>query len=180
MVKIVYYVAASADGFIATPDGGVEWLERFEAADTDYGYAAFYSAIDGVILGSRTYEQALTFGGWPYAGMPTVVLSSRDLGDPPTGVSVVDEPPGAVVRRFGEMGAARVWLVGGGEVAGSFARAGLIDEYIVSFMPVLLGDGIPLMGKRGAAASLRLAELQRFDDVVQCTYRADDESPSTR
>ena len=77
---IVFYVAMSLDGYIATPHGGIKWLAFFEKAGEDYGYATFYSSIDAVVLGSKTYERTLTFGGWPYPGKPCWVCSHRRLG----------------------------------------------------------------------------------------------------
>jgi hypothetical protein len=70
MPEIVYYVAASLDGYIATTEGKVDWLSAFEGTEEDYGYAEFYSTVDALLLGSRTYEQILAFGEWPYSGKP--------------------------------------------------------------------------------------------------------------
>lgn len=69
-IEIVYYVAASLDGFIATPDGGIEWLKPFEGGEEDYGYGAFYASVEAVLLGRVTYEKSLEFPEWPYAGKP--------------------------------------------------------------------------------------------------------------
>jgi dihydrofolate reductase len=80
MPDIIYYVATSLDGFIATPDGGVEWLDPFETADEDYGYSAFYASVEAMLLGSRTYEQLLTVGEWPYPGKPGWVFTKRSVG----------------------------------------------------------------------------------------------------
>ena len=75
MSEVVYYIAASLDGYIADADGGVGWLEAFNQPDEDYGYGAFYRTLSAVISGRRTYEQALGFGEWPYEGVTTVVIS---------------------------------------------------------------------------------------------------------
>ena len=69
--EIVYYVATSIDGYIASPDGSVEWLSPYEGKGEDYGYTEFYDSVDGVLLGSRTYEKALSFGAWPYSDKPS-------------------------------------------------------------------------------------------------------------
>ena len=68
MPEVVYYVATSLDGYIATPEGSVDWLSTFEGTEEDYGYAEFYSTVDALLLGSRTYEQNLAFGEWAYCG----------------------------------------------------------------------------------------------------------------
>jgi dihydrofolate reductase len=79
MPEIIYYVASSLDGYIATPDGGIAWLAPFESAGEDYGYAAFYASVDALLLGSRSYEQVLGFPSWPYPGKPCWVFSRRVL-----------------------------------------------------------------------------------------------------
>ena len=79
MPAVLYYVAASLDGYIATHDGGVEWLSPFEGTGEDYGFAQFYASVDALLLGSRTYEQSLTFRVWPYPGKLCWVFSQRPL-----------------------------------------------------------------------------------------------------
>lgn len=169
MPEIVYYVASSLDGFIATSDGSVAWLDEF-AGDEDYGYADFLASVDALLIGSATYEQVLTFGDWPYAGKPTFVFSSRALPIADESVAITAEEPATAARGLDEAGIARAWLVGGGELAGAFARQGLIDRYIVSVMPVLLGQGVPLLGCSGGTGRLRLESSARIGDVVQNTY----------
>ena len=126
-LEVVYYVAVSLDGFIATPDGGVDWLAPFEGGDEDYGYAAFYASVDAVLLGRRTCRQALSFGAWPYADKPCWVFSRRgrrELSAVPTGVTTTAASPREVVAGLERRGVGRAWLVGGGELAGSFRDQG--------------------------------------------------------
>jgi dihydrofolate reductase len=172
MPDIIYYVAASVDGYIATPDGGIGWLAPFESSAEDYGYASFYSSVDAVILGSHTYEQAIGFGEWPYPDKPVRVASSRRLEVAAPNVVVTADDPASIVRELGQGGAGRIWLVGGGMLAGAFARAGLIDEYIVSVMPVLLGEGVALLGASATCVGLELVTTKTFGDgVIQSVYR---------
>uniref|UniRef100_B8HL50 Bifunctional deaminase-reductase domain protein n=1 Tax=Cyanothece sp. (strain PCC 7425 / ATCC 29141) TaxID=395961 RepID=B8HL50_CYAP4 len=174
MVEIIYYVATSVDGYIATPEGGVEWLSPFESKDEDYGYAEFYASVDGLLLGRRTYEQALGFGEWPYAGKPCWVCSKQQLQPTQLQVNVTDKAPGAIVTELAQLGLRRVWLVGGGELAGAFQRQGLLDEYIISVIPVVLGAGISLFGPSSSMLSLKLTSCQSFPrGVVQLHYRRD-------
>ena len=77
MIEIVYYVACSLDGFIATRDAGVDWLSTVEAEGEDYGYREFFDGVDAMLMGSRTYEQVLGFGQWPYGDKRCVVFSQR-------------------------------------------------------------------------------------------------------
>jgi dihydrofolate reductase len=146
MPELIYYVAASLDGFIATPDGGIGWLAPFEATGEDYGYAAFYASIDALLLGSRTYEQALGFDPWPYPGKPCWVFSRRPQNRARPEVVVTAQSPGAVASDLDARGIRRAWLVGGGQLAGAFRAEGLIGEYILAVIPVILGAGIPLFG----------------------------------
>jgi dihydrofolate reductase len=179
--EIVYYVAVSLDGYIATPDGGVEWLAPFEAGTEDYGYEEFYSGIGAVVMGSRTYEQTLTFGEWAFGPTPCWVFSTRHGLPTRPGVRITSAAPGEVVEEMAAAGIARAWLVGGGALAGSFRDAGLITRYIVSVMPVILGAGVRLLGltvpaegehaASAPATRLTLVSSKAFTDgVVQLTY----------
>lgn len=171
MTEVVYYVAASLDGLIATPDGSVEWLAEFEGRDEDYGYAEFLAGVDAVMMGRRTFEQSLTFGPWPYADKSGWVFAQGELRGLPEGVERTTLPPMEFVSRLDGAGVRRAWLVGGGALAGSFHEAGMIDRYIVSLMPVVLGAGVRLLGENGSPARLELESVRPIDDVVQITYR---------
>ena len=169
--EVVYYVAASLDGYIATSNGGIEWLSPFEGKSEDYGYAAFYASIDSVLLGRRTYEQCLTFGEWPYRGKPCWVFSHGRMKITEPGVTLTNQDPHQMASELQKRGLQRAWLVGGGELAGSFRREGLISEYIVSVVPVILGAGIPLFASGGTQEALRLAGTKAYPSgIVQLRY----------
>jgi dihydrofolate reductase len=170
-VHIVYYVASSVDGFIGPLDGSLKWLSPFEGGAEDYGYAKFYASVDSVLLGRRTYEQSLGFGKWPYEGKRCWVFSRQKLGTPPPGVTVTMDSPRDVVRQMKADGLRRAWLVGGGELAGAFRAEGLIAEYIISVIPVMLGKGIELFGGNAAHEALTLVESKRYaSGIVQLRY----------
>lgn len=172
MAYVIYYLASSVDGFMAPEDGSLDWLAPFSASGEDHGYTEFYASIDALVVGSRTYEQMLGFGEWPHQDRPVTVMSSRLL--PAAGESVTVSPldPQAVVDELVSAGRGRIWLVGGGALASSFAAAGLIDEYVVSYVPVLLGSGVGLLGGHGDMRTLDLVDAQTFrDGIVQCRYR---------
>jgi dihydrofolate reductase len=179
-MKVVLYIAASLDGFIADRDGGVDWLERFtDPADGDYGYADFYDGIAAVAMGRTTYDQVRGFGDWPYPGKPTVVFT-HDPPDPDLpDVSFTADDPAEVVASLreqteGDPGSSprqAIWLVGGGGLVASFRERGLIDEVILTVIPVLLGEGVPLFPGTQPEASLRLRDVQRFESgIVQLHY----------
>lgn len=170
-MHIVYYVASSVDGFIGPPDGSLDWLTRFEGGAEDYGYKKFYASVDSVLLGRRTYEQSLGFGNWPYEGKRCWVFSRQQLGAPPADVTLTMNSPREVARQMKSEKLRRAWLVGGGELAGAFRAEGLIAEYIISVIPVMLGKGIRLFGGNGAHEALTLVESQRYaSGIVQLRY----------
>lgn len=141
---ITLYIAASVDGYIATEDGSVDWLEAFEQdSDEPGGYEAFYETVDCLVICSRTYEQILGFGEWPYDGKPTYVLTTRDLQRADDAVEFVEGDVEALADRLtDEYG--HVWLVGGAELAQAFLRQRLVDQLRLTLAPVLLGDGTRL------------------------------------
>lgn len=170
MTRVVYYVASSLDGYIARPDGSVNWLDDFQSSTQDYGYADFYASIDALVMGRRTYDQVRGFGDWPYPGKPCRVITSGSLADAPPGVAAAPDPAVAMAS----LGIDRLWLVGGTTLFHSMREAGLVDEYVVTVMPLLLGDGVPLF-RPGTGKRLRLAECQSFPDgVVQMRYQVAD------
>lgn len=169
--EIVYYVATSIDGYIATPDGGVEWLAPYEGKGEDYGYAEFYDSVDAVLLGSRTYEKALSFGAWPYSDKPSWVFSQRRMSTAPANVIVTTDSPVQVVDELKTRGLRRAWLVGGGALTASFREQGLVTEYIVSVIPAILGAGIPLFASSGEMEYLTLADSRSYPSgIVQLRY----------
>ncbi|MDH4609878.1 dihydrofolate reductase family protein [Pseudomonas sp. BN102] len=169
---LIYYVAASLDGYIARPDGRVDWLKPIEEAGDDHGYQAFYDSIDGLLMGRVTYETILAFGGaWPYSGKPCTVLTR---GDPPRAaaeVQISHDTPAQAIDQLAAAGCRRIWLVGGGSLAGTCYSAGLLDELVVSFIPHLLGAGIPMFAT-GLERRLQLREQRSFPTgVVQLHYQ---------
>ena len=170
-MEIVYYVASSADGFIATADGGVEWLDDFHVEGEDHGYAEFNASVDVLFMGRHTYEVSLKLGGFQYYKQPCWVFSSRDLDPEVPTVTVTDSNPEELVAEL-EGTYNRAWLLGGGELASSFQRAGLITEYRIFLIPTLLGDGIPLFGKAGGTGRLELTDTTSYGSgIVELRYR---------
>ncbi|WP_412070370.1 dihydrofolate reductase family protein [Rubrivirga sp. IMCC43871] len=164
------YIAASVDGFIARPDGGLDWLPT-PTGDEDYGYHAFVASVDTLVLGRKTYEMVRGFGEWPYDAFRVVVLSSGTPDTSGVDVEVLALAPGALLDHLGATGARGVW-VDGGQTLQRFIRAGCLDELIVTRVPVLLGDGVPLFGPLSADVPLQHVETQAFDDgMVQSRYR---------
>lgn len=143
----VVYIATSLDGFIARPDGAIDWLGEPPEGE-DYGWAEFIAGIDAIVMGRVTFEQVLTFGAWPYEGTPLVVLS-RTIDTVPERLrgkaEISSSPPDVLLRELAARGCRRVY-VDGGAVIQSFLRDDLIDELVINTLPVLIGEGIPLFG----------------------------------
>jgi dihydrofolate reductase len=172
MVEVVYYVACSVDGFIATADGGVEWLSAVQQEEEDFGYADFFASIDSMIMGSRTYEQVCEFGDWPYRDTPCWVLSRRRLAPQARGVTVTDASPTEVLADVADRELRRPWLVGGARLAASFLADGRIAECIITIIPVLLGSGIPLFADQRGRERLQLIGCRQYPaGVVNLHYR---------
>ena len=183
MGQIIYYVAASLDGFIADANGGVDWLPQGDS--DDYGYADFYAGVEALVMGRRTYDQVLGFGQWPYAGKPTYVFTAHPPDDNPYSVEFVDTNPSEFVRTVAPQYDGTVWLVGGAALAEQFRRTGLIDEYMIHVMPTILGRGVPLFSDAPQTSPrhsresgnprltrLELVATQSFDDgAVMLHYR---------
>jgi dihydrofolate reductase len=170
MPKIRLYIATSLDGFIAEPDGGVGWL----FTDGDYGYTAFFDSIEALIMGRRTYEQVLGFGEWPYGEKPTYVFTRSAPGDEHPHVEFVSSDVGTFVDELRQRLRRDIWLVGGAALVSTFRKLGLIDEYILSVHPVLLGDGILLFERPQPREGLRLQEVSSFESgLVQLRYAVD-------
>ena len=169
-MDVVYYVATSIDGFIATPSGGVDWLDPFNTPDDDHGYREFEASVDVILMGSRTYEVSKALGGFDYVKKPCWVFSSRITEAPEPTAELTTETPEAAVARLSATHE-RAWLMGGGDLASSFQRAGLISEYRIFVAPVLLGSGIPLFGKSGGAGSVDLVSAPSYPSgLVELRY----------
>ena len=171
--KVIVHIAASADGYIARPDDDLEWLTSRPAPAGFYGMNAFMKTIDTLLLGRKTYEASLRLGGKFDAKTKTIVFSRQaPPADVPPGVEFESGDVGDVARRLREQQGKDIWLMGGGELIASFLDAQAIDEFVVSVVPVFIGDGIPLIARRRRHVPLELQSVERFDDgLVQLHYR---------
>jgi dihydrofolate reductase len=143
MRRVRYNVAASLDGYIAAPDGGFDWIPN----DTAVDFAAIFEHVDTVLLGRKSYEVALEMGPPPWPIGSRVYVFSRTL-DPAAhpGVTVIAEDAAHVVEALrSETGSGDIWLFGGGELFRELLAAHQVDTIEVTTVPVLLGDGLPLL-----------------------------------
>lgn len=174
-----YFVASSLDGFIAEKDDDLAWLTRYEGTDATGpepgGYEHFIEGVGALVMGARTYD--VMAGGlvetWPYENLPAFVYAHRErpLMAGAEDVTFVD---GEVGERHADMveaaGGKHLWLVGGGELASQYRDAGLLDDLLLTIVPVWLGDGLPLFTRRHADP-MALVDLHRFQSgLVHLRY----------
>ena len=170
---VTLHVVSSLDGFIARKDNSVSWMDSsdvYERGVTDDGSDVIQS-IDCYVLGSRTYEHALQLG-WPYGDTPTIVVTNREL---PSTRKSVEFYSGDLKRLVDERLAPRygnIWLVGGAILGQSFLSLGLVDEIRLMIAPVLLGDGLHLVGDSGTEQKWHLKNVVAYKNgFVELSYR---------
>jgi len=175
MALTKYYVASSIDGFIADVHDRIEWLMQFGFEEFDEHYQNFISGIGALVMGATTYEFVLgEQGPWPYSDIPTWVVTHRAL-PVPEGADVTFFS-GDIAQLDAELREAAddrdVWMVGGGALAAQFADRGLIDELHVTYVPVLVGSGKPLLPVADASRPLVLSSTKTFPSgAVEHIYR---------
>lgn len=171
--KVIVHIAASADGYIARPDGDLDWLTSRPAPEGFYGMNAFMRTIDTKVLGRKTYDVSVGMGAKFDAKSPTFVFSRHPPpAAAPSGVEFVSGAIGPFVNRLRAQPGKDIWLMGGGGIIASFLDAQAIDECVISVVPVFIGEGIPLIERRHRHVPLELLSTERFEDgVVQSRYR---------
>ncbi|MEE2717840.1 MAG: dihydrofolate reductase family protein [SAR324 cluster bacterium] len=171
------FIATSLDGYIARENGDVDWLIAANTqvpAGEDCGFFVFMESVDVLVMGSRSFEKVLSFGEWPYGEKAVVVLSHRNLTIPgplQNTVTLSSESPAALCDRLSQNGVKRLY-VDGGAIIQSFLKAGLLTDFTITAIPVLLGKGIPLFGDLEADLPLEHQETKVYDfGFVQSKYR---------
>ena len=175
--KIVVYIATSADGYIARPDGDVEWLNR--RPRRDYGMRRFYPTIDTILWGRKTYDWLIDYfaqrgktTGLFDTKVANYVFSRNPPAQPASGTQFVTEPVKAFATRLRATTGRHIWMMGGAELIASFLDAGEIDEFDIHVIPVFIGEGIPLIAPRHRDLPLRLLSSKTYPDgVVRIRYQ---------
>jgi dihydrofolate reductase len=188
-MKVSVFIATSLDGFIARPDGAIDWLpgsgenddeggEGTGGQDTaeveEHGWESFWGSVDCLILGRNSFEKVLEFSFWPYEGTRTIVLTSRQaypvLEELEGKVELYGGDPEGLVARLAAEGHQRLY-VDGGKTIQSFLREGLITDMTITTIPVLIGEGIPLFGPLEQDVRLKhLATESYASGLVQSQY----------
>lgn len=164
----------SLDGYIATPDGGIEWLNEIPNPNKeDYGYNALLDSVDAVLMGGRTYHEVIGFGvPWPYKNMQTYVIAHNDTNVTPNEqVEFITEDIYHHVSALKESAGKDIWLVGGGVLTTMLLNRALIDEMQIVIIPTILGEGVPLFPNKPKTSKWRLIENKSFStDIALLTY----------
>jgi dihydrofolate reductase len=170
--KIIVNIATSLDGYVARPDGNLDWLTERPAPKGFYGLPEFERSIDAKILGRKTFDRSLQMGARFSGDAVHYVFSRRPApASVPAGVIFVTESIRVFSKRLRGQPGKNVWLMGGGEIIGAFLDEDAIDEFIITVVPIFIGEGIPLVAPMHRDMGLRLVGVQQYPDgVVQLHY----------
>lgn len=170
--KIIVEIATSVDGYIARPDGDVGWLDRSKG---DYGMGQWSKSIDTILWGRKTYEKGIELGmkdGGFGPNIKNYLFSRRAQKSLLRGFEQVREPIKSFAQELRARAGKNIWMMGGGEIIASFLEEGEIDEFSIHVIPILIGEGIPLIQPRHRSIPLKLLSSKRFPDgVVHLYYR---------
>ena len=165
------FVGVSVDGFLARPNDDLDFLD--EGGGEPHGYEEFFATVDAIVIGRRTFEKVLTLRPWPYGNKRVVVLSSRPVDLSAAAGGAVEQmagPPAEIVSRLAASGADHLYVDGGITIQ-EFLRAGQIQRLVITRVPVLIGEGIPLFGKVPRDIRLHhVATRQYPSGLVQSEY----------
>ncbi|MGA3008941.1 MAG: dihydrofolate reductase family protein [Terracidiphilus sp.] len=170
-MKASVFIGVSVDGFIARPNGELDWLP--EGDGEPHGFDEFFASVDVIVIGRKTFETVLAFDAWPYGDKRVVVLSSRPIDLCAIKGGVVEQmsgSPAEIVARLAASGAQHLYVDGGITIQ-RFLNAGLIQRLIITRVPVLIGEGIPLFGPLSHDIRLQhIATRQYQTGLVQSEY----------
>ena len=175
-VKCSVFIAMSLDGYISREDGSIDWLMKANELvpkGEDGGYQAFISTVDTIVMGRHSFEKVVTFDPWPYS-IPVIVLSQHGIDIPhalQNIVSLSSENPDILVARWAALGIKHLYIDGGITIQ-RFLTAGLIEDMIITVIPVLLGKGRRLFGDLTSGIELKLLETQTIGrGLIQMRYQ---------
>ncbi|WP_276497682.1 dihydrofolate reductase family protein [Pontibacter litorisediminis] len=164
MRKVILYIAASLDGYIARSNGDTSWLhdERYAQEGEDFGYGALMQHIDTTLMGHSTYKVILGFDmPFPYPDKTNYVFS-RSAQPAAEHVQFVQEDAPQFVRQLKQQQGKSIWLIGGGQINTLLLNAGLVDEMILTYVPVILGSGVPLFAHGAQERQLQVLESKSY------------------
>jgi dihydrofolate reductase len=168
--KVIVFIATSLDGYIATENESLDWLFRVEG-EGDNGYSEFYDTVDTIIMGRRTYDWIVNVEGdnFPYKNKKCYVFS-KTPHQPNSNVDFLDCDIVNFLKEIKQEDGEHIWLVGGGELIHHVLKANLVDEFIITVAPQIIGAGIPLFKKSDVEIELQLTNVRRFNQFVELHY----------
>lgn len=168
--KIICYIAASLDGYIATKDDSLEWLFKVDG-EGDAGYAEFLETIDTVVMGRRTYDWVIEAesGEYPYEGLASYVFTSESGKEDPF-VTFTNQDISSFAKGLKAQPGKNIWVIGGSNLLHGFIQENLIDEWIISIAPTLIGKGIPLFQENDVEIPLKLKSVKSYGQFAQLHY----------
>lgn len=170
MRKVILSLGISLDGYIARPNGAVDFLFM----PKDYSFAEFYNSVDTAIMGRKTYDVALKMdrGSFQDPRIANYVFSRKLPPGPRKGVTITRQTPAALVKQIRRRAGKDIWLMGGGELARDFLKADLVDELDLGVVPVLIGKGIPLFPSGFPQRDFALVENRTFSrGLIELRYK---------
>lgn len=171
--KVVLYIAQSLDGYIARENGDVDWLIGDGSdIESDCGYEEFYSEVDTIILGRTTYNQVineLSPGIWPYEGKESFVFTSKNIEDNEN-VKFIKEDICEFIKKLKKSQGKDIWIVGGGVLIDKLVKNNLIDDYIISIIPTILGNGLSLFKGNNPEIKFKLKESKNCNGIIITHY----------
>lgn len=171
MRSVICYIASSLDGYIARPDGSLDWLP-LAGGEEDYGYAEFYASVDTILMGRKTYDLVKSFGTYPYEGKEAYVFSRSQGGQNDRHARFISDDPGVFISEVKRKSGRDIWLVGGGQILRAVLEAGQLDLIILTIIPILIGSGIPLFPATKGDHPLRLVRSRAYPNgLVQVEYQ---------
>ena len=172
--KVVLYIAQSLDGYIAKKDGDISWLSVVERENQDYGYKEIIESVDTVIMGRKTYEKVLTFGiEFPHKDKKCYVLT-KTKKEPEGNIQFYSGDVNGLIKSIREEAGKDIFIDGGAEVVGEFLAGDLIDEFVISIIPILIGGGTSLFKETYTERKLNLIYSKAYESgLVQLKYARD-------
>lgn len=178
MRKIILFIAMSLDGYISDSNGNVDWLEEQnndnENIDT---YSGFIKNIDTIIMGWNTYHQIVTQlspSEWPYTGINTYIITHNKESSSKE-IHFTSVSPSELLKELKTTDGKNIWVCGGADIVQQLIKENLIDEYYISVIPILLGNGIPLFRKSPVKINLSLKEIRNNNGIAELFYSKNDE-----
>lgn len=174
--KVSVFIATSLDGYIARPNGDLDWLDTANATvpdGEDFGYGELMQTVDALVMGRKSYEKVLSFSVWPYGDTPVTVMSRNPISFPdnlPRTIQHSSEQPQELYSRLASEDVSHIYIDGGNTIQ-RFLATGLVAELTITIIPVILGDGISLFGPTASDLSLMCVGAKAYEfGFVQLKY----------